>query len=68
MIVYFGHIERKLQQALKLERWASINGFKFSEEKTNVIHFCNKRKLYPHPTLYVDNYLISFVPEIKFLE
>jgi len=42
-------IEQKLQQTIyKLEQWADLNGFKFSQEKTKVIHFCRKRKLHPH--------------------
>ena len=32
-------IERKLQQTIyKLEQWADLNGFKFSQDKTKVIH------------------------------
>ena len=42
-------MEWKLQQTIyKLEQWVDLNGFKFSQEKTKVIHFCRKRKLHPH--------------------
>jgi len=39
----------------------------FLKKKTKIIQFCNKRKLHPHPTLYVVSQLISVIPEIKFL-
>ena len=36
-------IERKLQVCLNnLQRWADVNGFKFSETKTVCVHFCNQ--------------------------
>ncbi len=35
-------IERQLQLCLnKISKWALENGFRFSQSKTNVIHFCN---------------------------
>ena len=38
---YIHTIEQKLQLGLKkISRWATINGFKFSETKTKYVHFC----------------------------
>jgi len=51
----------------KLEQWADLNGFNFSQDKTKVIHFCHKRKLQLDPELYLNKYPISVVKEIKFL-
>jgi len=52
-------IERKLQLSIyKLEQWADLNGFKFSQDKTKVIHFCHKRT---DPELYLNKHPISVV-------
>jgi len=60
-------IEWKLQQTIyKLELWADLNGFKFSQDKIKVIHFCHKRKLHPDPELYLNKHPISVVKEIEF--
>ena len=37
----------------KVEKWADENGFKFSKTKTVCMHFCNKRKIHPDPTLTI---------------
>ena len=61
-------MEWKLQQTIyKLEQWVDLNGFKFSQEKTKVIHFCHKSKLHPDPELYLNKHPICVVKEIKFL-
>jgi len=44
-----------------------LSGFKFSQDKTKVIHFCHKRKLHPDRELYLNKHRISVVKEIKFL-
>ena len=37
-------LERQLQLAVtKLERWATMNGFRFSTAKTRAMHFCRRR-------------------------
>ena len=61
-------IERQLQLCLnKVEKWADENGFKFSKTKTVCMHFCNKRKLHPDPTLTIYNSQIPVVSQTKFL-
>jgi len=62
-------IERKLQQTqvFQVEKWADLNGFKFSQDKTKVIHFCHKCKLHLDLILYLNKQLISVTKEIKFL-
>ena len=45
-------IQKPLQLCLnKVEKWADENGFKLSKTKSVCMHFCNKRKLHPDPTL-----------------
>ena len=62
------NIERQLQLCLKkIEKWASENGFKFSTSKTVGMHFCRKRKMHPHPDLYLYGNPIKIVEETKFL-
>ena len=59
-------IERQLQLCLnKIEKWADENCFKFSKTKTVCLHFCNKRKLNPDPTIY--NSQILVVSQTKFV-
>ena len=61
-------IERQLQSCLnKIESWANENGFRFSKTKTVCMHFCNKRKLHPDPSLTIYNNPIPVVPEARFL-
>jgi len=65
---YTNVAERKLQLVLnKLTKWADCNGFKFSKDKTCVVHFCNQRKLHPDPTLLLNNHPLPVVKEVKFL-
>ena len=60
--------ERKLQLTLNnLQKWANDNGFKFSESKTVVVHFCNQRKLHPDPYLTLNNVPLPVENEFKFL-
>ena len=47
--------------------WADENGFKFSKTKIVCMHFCNKRKLHPDPTLTIYNSQIPVVSQTKFL-
>ena len=56
--------EKQLQLCLnKISRWA----FRFSKSKTNVIHFCNKRKQHNDPELLLGKQTIKVVKEAKFL-
>ena len=60
-------VERQLQQALNnIERFADDNGFRFSIQKTNCVHFC-RRPLHPEPSLKLYKSEITVKPEIKFL-
>ena len=60
--------ERQLQFCLnKVEKWAEENGFKFSKTKTVCMHFWNKRKLHPDPTLTIYDSQIPVVSQTKFL-
>ena len=61
-------IERHLQQCLnRIEDWATRNGFKFSESKTQCVHFCQQRKIHSDPALYIYGSQIPVVAESKFL-
>ena len=65
---YIHAIERKLQQCLdKLNKWATENGFRFSQTKTKCVHFCHKRKLHNDPCLKLERTEIPVVNEHKFL-
>lgn len=37
----------------KVTEWCCENGFKFSEEKTVVVHFTRKQGILPKPTLFL---------------
>ena len=61
-------IERHLQQCIhRIENSALNNGFKFSKSKTQCVHFCQLRKLYDDPELYLYGSPIPVVEEFKFL-
>ena len=61
-------IERQLQQGLiRIEDWATNNGFKFSKSKTQCVHFCQLKKLHNDPVLRLYGSNIPVVPEAKFL-
>ena len=62
-------VERQLQLCLnKVEKWADENDFKFCKTKTVCMHFCNKRKFHPDPTLRLYNSQIPVVSQTKFFE
>lgn len=62
------NIERQLQLFLKrIEKWASDNGFKCSENETVVMYYCTKGKLHPDPDLFLNESKIKIVEESKFL-
>ena len=61
-------IERQLQLCLnKVEKWADENGLKFSKTESVCMHFCNKRKLHPDPTLTIYDSQIPVFSQTKFL-
>ena len=61
-------IERQIQHCVNaLIKWADRNGFKFSQQKTVGIHFCNKRITHPDPIVFLKDTRIPIVPETKFL-
>ena len=60
-------IEEKLQQCLiRIEKWATENGFKFSKTKTQCVHFCQLRGLHLDPNLTIYGSQIPIVEEAKF--
>ena len=60
--------ERRIQLGINnVVKWADTNGFKFSYNKTGVIHFCKIRKFYLDPDLYLKNHRIPCVEETRFL-
>ena len=64
-----GTIEGQLQQKklIKIEIWATSNGFKFSKSKTQGVHFCQLRKQHDDPVLHLYRSPIPVVEESKFL-
>jgi len=61
-------VQRQLQLCInKVQKWADLNGFRFSPTKTVCVHFCNQRKLHDDPTLTLNSSLIPVVEEAKFL-
>ena len=63
-----GMIERQLQQNLnKSENRETSNGFKFSNSKTQFVHFCQLRKQHDDPVLYLYGSPIPVVKESKCL-
>ena len=61
-------IERHLQQCLnRIEDWATRNGFKFSNSKTQCVHFCQQRQIQNDPALCIYGSQIPVVAESKFL-
>ena len=62
------NIEFRFQRCLnKVETWATENGFKFSETKTQCVHFCQIRGLHPDPVPNIYGSPIPVVEEVKFL-
>jgi hypothetical protein len=61
-------IERRLQGAInRLSHWALENGFSFSSQNpVCILH--TDRSLHPHPSLFLNNSALPFVPSVKFLD
>ena len=61
-------IERQLQlNLIKIQKWSTENGFKFSKSKTVCMHLCHLRKAHNDPILTLDGTPIPVVEENKFL-
>ena len=61
-------VERKLQLSVnKIIQWADMNGFKFSTNKTVIVHFCRIRGLHPDPDIYIKGQRIPCAQEARFL-
>ena len=61
-------MERQLQLAVaRLEQWASINGFKFSTEKTVAAHFCRRRSCPSNLAVTLHGQTIPVRSPVKFL-
>lgn len=61
-------IQRQLQYTLRcLENWSSATGFRFSVNKTKIIHFCRKTSCNSDPLLTLYGQAIEVVDNHKFL-
>lgn len=61
-------IHEKLQSCLNsVHQWAETNGCRFSEGKTNVMHFTMKPGLHPTPNLTLNSKVLQYKENIKFL-
>jgi len=61
-------IRRKLQSTINnIATWAADNGYSFSTSKTFAIHFKHLAGLHLNPPLRIDNQLIPYKSEAKFL-
>ena len=61
-------LQRRLQLCVsEINKWADVNGFKFSSEKTECIHFHNFRRFFPDPEIFLGLNKIPAVKEAKFL-
>ena len=61
-------VERQLQLCVrKVQDWIDGNGFKFSQTKTECIHFHQLRDHFPDPEIYLRDTKIPAVTEAKFL-
>ena len=61
-------IGTKLQNFLNiLTDWTFQNGFKFSINKTKVVHFSHSSSLVSLPDLYLENHLLPYSDTIRFL-
>ena len=59
---------RNIQTAINAaSTWAKTRGFKFSPLKTKAIRFCRTRKREEIPTLFLDNTILPYEDEVKFL-
>ena len=58
----------KIQAAINAATsWASTRGFKFSPEKTKAIRFCRLRRVEEIPTLFLNNSILPYEDNIKYL-
>ena len=65
---YIRTAERQLQQIInKINKWATINGFKISKTKPQCMRFCQLRKMHNDPTLKLDDSEIPVVSQYKLL-
>lgn len=61
-------LERQLQLAVtRLERWASLNGLKFSTTKTKAMHFCRRRGDCSGVPLRLNRVTIPLEKSVRFL-
>ena len=61
-------IQEKLQLALcNLEIWSKETGFRFSVEKTVCVHFTRLRGIHPHPELKLNNSVLPYVENVRYL-
>lgn len=61
-------IEPRLQATLDgLSEWSKNTGFRFSESKTKVMHFCRKTSCTVDPTLHLNGRELEVVNTHKFL-
>ena len=59
---------RKIQVALNAaSKWADVNGFRFSPQKTKAIRFTRKRRIEEVPTLFLKGNILPYEEEVKFL-
>ena len=61
-------LERKIQNAAnKLSRWSTQHGFTFSHEKSVVMHFHKKRRIFPPPDIHLNRQRLRVVEQTRFL-
>ena len=70
---YIRTAEHQLQQSInKINKWATINGFKISKTKTQYVHFCQLRKMHNDPTYkflgIIFDRKLSFIPHIQYIK
>ena len=64
MIEVKNHLQLQLN---KIQEWTDNNGFKFSAQKTKIVHFCQIQKQHLDPELYIYNEQIPVTTNVKFL-
>ncbi|GBM82346.1 hypothetical protein AVEN_54778-1 [Araneus ventricosus] len=52
---------------MQLTTWCDKNGHAISPEKSRCFHFCRKRNLHIVPVIYIRNFAIPVVNDIRFL-
>ena len=61
-------IERRLQNTIvRIEKWTSDNGFRFSSQKTIAVHFHRKRGIQREPIIHLYNNPIRFQSTATYL-